>query len=215
MRPAWSAHPSTAWVVVWPPASCTHCPKKKKGDQRSDGACWRNNCGGAESFDSSVYMYGAIRGIIISLHKEAVWRYTNTVFHLIAFSCLPTPWPEMCQPSANAAVNITLPIALNTRISTACNTQIAQGCCIIWKYELKKLFTISRGDSSCGGSTEGQIKWACSMARLLGSTEIQYKAVWTVQLSRSFQIQTRSVSKGSLWMFPLGVFQELCQRILP
>lgn len=138
MRPAWSAHPPTAWVVVWPPASCTQCPKKKP-HQRSDAACWRNNCSSAASFDSSVYMYGAIRGIIISPHKESVCRYTNTVVRFIAPSCLPTPWPEMCQRSANAAVNVTLPNALNTRISMACNTQIAQGCCIIWKSALKKL----------------------------------------------------------------------------
>lgn len=46
--------------------------QNKKKHQRSDAACWRNNCSGAASSDSSVYMYGAIRGIIISPHKEAV-----------------------------------------------------------------------------------------------------------------------------------------------
>lgn len=53
-----------------------------KKDQRTEAACSLNNCSGAQSLtdplNSTVYMCGAIRWIIVSPHKEAVRRYRHT-----------------------------------------------------------------------------------------------------------------------------------------
>lgn len=180
MQPAWSAHPSPCGCVVGlatcfmpsaPPPLLPSPPRQNKRENQREVMlqAGRTTAAVHNVFDSSVYICGAIQRRIISARREAVWRYTNTAFHLTAFSCWPETVSTLCQRCCQCN---TSKCAEQTDFNCLSHTNRPKAIYYYnWKicspkavYNISSEFKLVVVVVVGGVSSEGQIKWSCSIA---------------------------------------------------